>query len=60
MSYDYNERQIWIEDLEEPIVPGTGYPMCDGHAGRLTPPVGWTLSDLRSAERPLFLTLEVA
>lgn len=60
MAYDYGDRQIWIEDLTEDTLPGTGYALCESHGTRMTPPVGWLLSDLRSRDRPLFLTLEVA
>ena len=60
MSYDYAGRQVWLEDLFEPPEPNTGYPMCNAHAGRLTPPVGWTLSDRRLPVRPLFVSRDVA
>jgi len=51
---------VWLEDLSEPIVQGSGWAMCERHADRLTPPVGWTLHDRRGSERPLFADLEVA
>lgn len=60
MSFDYQCREVWVVDLVAPIVPGTAYAMCEAHAGRLTPPVGWTLSDRRKVGRPLVLALEVA
>ena len=60
MSYHYVDRTGWLDDLEEPVIPGAGYPMCEEHAGRFTPPVGWTLVDRRQPERPLFASLEVA
>lgn len=60
MSFNYDERMLWLDDLSEPVVPGRGYAMCEGHAGRMTPPVGWTLIDRRRAVRPLFVSLEVA
>jgi hypothetical protein len=57
MSYSYGDRLIWLEDLR--VSAGAGYPMCADHAGRLTPPRGWTLTDRRTAI-PLFVPLEVA
>jgi hypothetical protein len=60
MSFDYAARMVWLDDLFDPIEPGAGYAMCEQHAGRLTPPVGWTLVDRRQQDRPLFASLEVA
>lgn len=52
MSFDYAERAVWLEDLSarssEP-----GHALCVDHADRLTPPMGWTLTDRRSVT-PLF------
>lgn len=60
MSFAYDDRVLWLDDLSEAIGPGDGYPMCQDHAGRITPPVGWTLVDRRTAVPPLFVSLEVA
>jgi hypothetical protein len=60
MSFVYRERTVWLDDLSAPVVPGAGYAMCEVHAERLTPPVGWTLVDRRAPVRPLFVALEVA
>ena len=60
MSFAYFDRRVWLDDLAGPIHPGAGYAMCETHAGRMTPPVGWTLIDRRSTDRPLFVSLEVA
>jgi hypothetical protein len=60
MSYDYSGQQIWLDDLFHPPEPNTGYPLCGRHAGRLTPPVGWTLSDRRAQTRPLLAARDVA
>lgn len=56
MAYSYADRLIWLEDL---VADRPGYAMCASHAGRLTPPLGWTLTDHRSVV-PLFAPLEVA
>ena len=60
MSFLYLDRTVWLDDLTESVEPGVAYPMCEDHAGRMTPPVGWTLVDRRTAVRPLFASLEVA
>ncbi|WKZ83301.1 MAG: DUF3499 family protein [Acidimicrobiia bacterium] len=60
MSFNYDDGTIWLDDLVEPTTPGRGYAMCEDHASRMTPPVGWTLVDRRRALRPLFASLEVA
>ncbi len=60
MSYDYAERTVWLDDLTQPVIPGRGYAMCEHHAERFTPPMGWRLEDRRRPVRPLFVSLEVA
>jgi hypothetical protein len=57
MSYAYGDRQVWLEDLSAHGYQG--YAMCALHADRLTPPLGWTLTDRRTVVR-LFAPLEVA
>lgn len=52
MSYDYAERAVWLEDLSTATAE-SGHPLCVDHADRLTPPMGWTLTDRRSVT-PLF------
>lgn len=59
MSYDYGDRAVWLDELNAAVEPGSGYPLCSKHADRLTPPLGWTLTDRRSTVR-LFAPLEVA
>ncbi|CAN5877802.1 hypothetical protein BH23ACT5_BH23ACT5_13990 [soil metagenome] len=51
MTFDYDARAVWLEDSGQ--VSGPGYAMCVDHADRLTPPMGWTLTDRRSVT-PLF------
>ena len=60
MRFSYDDSTVWLEDMAAPVAQGHGYPMCEVHAGRLTPPVGWTLVDRRRDVRPLFASLEVA
>lgn len=59
MSYNYGDRSVWLDDLAASVDPGAGYAFCADHADRLTPPMGWTLTDRRTASR-LFAPLEVA
>jgi len=60
MAFSYDQQTVWLADLTSEVTPGAGYAMCEDHAGRMTPPMGWTLIDRRSADRPLFAALEVA
>ncbi len=59
MVYDYAERAVWLEDLMTTDRMIAGHPFCADHANRLTPPLGWTLTDRRTLSR-LFAPLEVA
>ena len=60
MSFNYDDRMVWLDDLTAPVRPGAQYALCEIHAERLSPPVGWTLIDRRQPVRPLFVSLEVA
>lgn len=60
MAFHYPGKTLWLDDITEPVIPGRGYALCEAHAGRMTPPVGWTLIDRRRTVRPLFVSLEVA
>lgn len=60
MSFDYDGMTVWLDDITDPVPPGAGYPLCEVHAERMSPPVGWTLVDRRAPVRPLFVSLEVA
>ncbi len=59
MAFDYAGAEVWIEDLDSAPDPGRGYILCGPCADRMTPPLGWRLSDRRNATR-LFAPLEVA
>lgn len=52
MTFDYSARAVWLEDMGV-ITDIPGYALCVDHADRLTPPLGWTLTDRRSVT-PLF------
>jgi uncharacterized protein DUF3499 len=44
----YDERAIRLVDLVRDPDPGL-VDLCQDHAERLTPPIGWTIVDLRVA-----------
>ncbi|MCP3995044.1 MAG: DUF3499 family protein [bacterium] len=54
MSFDYPDRSMWLSDVDEFRDIGASYPLCAGHAARLSAPVGWTLTDRRSPMARLF------
>lgn len=54
MTFDYEQRAVWLEEFEDDSIPG-GYALCTPHADRLTPPYGWTLTDRRNVTK-LFAT----
>ena len=60
MAFNYGEQRVWLDDLGEDPDTFAGYPLCDTHASRLSPPVGWMLTDQRALVRPLFVSREVA
>jgi hypothetical protein len=49
LGYDYSERLAVLDDPGEPS-PHV-YLLCSGCAGKLRPPMGWTLRDRRSSPR---------
>lgn len=51
MTFDYDDRAVWLEELEDGSDPSRGYALCLTHADRLTPPRGWTLTDRRNVTR---------
>lgn len=57
MRFDYAMAEIWLDDFHGRVGPG-GYAMCDPHADRVTPPIGWGITDRRDPVRPLFLALD--
>lgn len=48
MTFRYTDRAVWLLELDKRPEHGDGYPFCTMHADRLTPPVGWTLTDRRN------------
>jgi hypothetical protein len=46
-GYDYATSTVRLDNLSDDPQPST-YDLCQGHAGRLAPPRGWHLHDLRN------------
>lgn len=58
MTFNYVDGAVWMDDIVDRIdVPG--YALCADHADRMTPPLGWTLTDRRTVTR-LFAPVQVA
>ncbi len=55
MTFDYDARAVWLLEIEADGESPGSYSLCTSHADRLTPPVGWTLTDRRNVTR-LFAT----
>ena len=51
MMFDYAERAVWLTELDRDPREAKAYPLCTPHADRLTPPLGWTLTDRRNVTR---------
>lgn len=50
LRFDYRTRQVWLGRLADEVDP-TDHDLCDRHADRTTPPVGWELDDQRPPVR---------
>ncbi len=58
MTFAYGDGAVWLDDLIDALLPH-GYSLCADHADRMTPPLGWTLTDRRTVTR-LFAPVNVA
>ena len=58
MTFNYTDGAVWIDDLAD-AGDALGYLLCSDHADRMTPPLGWTLTDRRTVAR-LFAPVQVA
>lgn len=58
MIFNYSDGAVWLDDLSDPM-DKFGYLLCTDHADRMTPPLGWTLTDRRTVTR-LFAPVQVA
>ena len=59
MTFDYDTRAVWLLEFDVAPERGGGYAFCTSHADRMTPPLGWTLTDRRNVTR-LFATRDEA
>ena len=59
MTFDYDARAVWLNEFESEPERSHGYALCTPHADRMTPPLGWTLTDRRNVTR-LFATRDQA
>ena len=59
MTFDYDTRAVWLLEFDVEPERGRGYAFCTTHADRMTPPLGWTLTDRRNVTR-LFATRDEA
>lgn len=46
LSFDYASARAWVDDLSRSLPPG--HALCNVHADRFVPPVGWSVSDRRA------------
>ena len=51
MTFAYDQRTVWLDELEADPRQSGGYALCTEHAARLSPPLGWTLTDRRNVTR---------
>jgi hypothetical protein len=59
MSYGYDSRTVWLDDLHDDLDPNS-YDLCPAHADRQSVPQGWNRTDRRvTAVRPLFSRIAV-
>lgn len=58
MTFNYTDGAVWLDDLSDPV-DKLGYLLCSDHSDRMTPPLGWTLTDRRTVTR-LFAPVQVA
>jgi len=54
MVFEYSSGRIELFELAPGDDGFGGYAMCDKHAGAMTAPVGWTLTDSRPESMTLF------
>ncbi len=59
MAYAYPEQLMWLADVGD-VAGEQGYRLCNLHAARVSPPVGWVLEDRRAPARRLFSVPGVA
>ncbi len=59
LAFDYDRKATWLFDFEAETPRRGGHPLCERHANRFTPPLGWALDDRRRDMRTLFAAAEI-
>lgn len=60
MTFEYPASRIELFELPDSGDAHGGYAMCDLHAGRMSPPVGWEMIDSRATMLTLFPVADIA
>ena len=59
LSFSYDDRQVWLDDLSSTDDHGPAIALCTAHSDSRTAPVGWDLDDRRrGSDRHLFIPVE--
>ena len=59
LSFSYDNRQAWLDDLSSPDDGGPAMALCTAHSDSRTVPVGWALTDRRRvSDRHLFIPVD--
>lgn len=59
LSFSYDERHVWLDDISSSEDQGSLVALCTAHADSRTVPVGWELTDRRrGSDRHLFIPVE--
>lgn len=51
MTFSYPDQAVWLVEIDSVDAHAPGIHLCTPHADRLTPPLGWTLTDRRNVTR---------
>lgn len=59
LTYDHGAAEAYLTDARGDEAMYEGIALCETHAGRFSPPVGWALVDRRHRDITLFALREV-
>lgn len=60
LTYDHGAAEAYLADARGDEQVHEGIALCESHAGRFRPPVGWQLLDRRHRDISLFALREVS
>ena len=60
LTYDHGAAEAYLADARGDEASYEGIALCETHAGRFSPPVGWSLVDRRHRDITLFSLREVS